>query len=162
MIPSRYRAEQKFKTILNKLSDDRDEHVRILNDKGESQCNLCSKKFKTKELAFNHLESVHNVHRDADDFGSSSSEEFNGKGDATSETDTDDESSGVDENEQNSNECSDDDDNSNIVSFADYSGRRAQTDSAEIKFARVVVQDHVEFLRSVKLTSKFAELNREL
>lgn len=162
MIPSRYRAEKKFKTILNKLSDDRDEHVRSLGENGESQCNLCGQKFTTKELTLDHLESVHNVHKEeAEDFGNSSSDEFDGKSNESSETD--DESSGVDENEQSSNEYSDDDDNSNHVSFAEHSGRKPQTETVEIKFSRAVVQKYLDQeLRYTKSTPRIAELNREL
>jgi hypothetical protein len=124
-----------------------------------AQCKLCDQRFPSKELTLEHIENIHNVHKEAEsDFGNSSSDEFDGKSDASSETD--DESSGVDENEQSSGENSDDD-GSNIVSFAD-SGRKTVTDSTEIQFARTVVNDYADSLKATKLTSEIFKNQSEL
>lgn len=92
------------------------------------------------------------------DFGDSSSEEFNNESDESSESE---ESSGVDEDEQSVAESSEQEDNSKTVKFCEK-GRKKTCETAEYKFARSVLQDYVEDIRTRKLSTKIYELNSKL
>lgn len=151
-----FRAEKKFKKILENLSGASD-HLQIVS--GEIKCHICGEtKFVSKKEALEHIKEQHSTSLD-EDFEASDSDVSIKAEESSEETEG---SSGVDSSEIEASEGENEEASDNEKLVSSKKARQSATEPQEVKNGRSLISEYVDTIRSKDITTRTIQWTREL